>query len=89
MFLMIVTGYATAIFAGLNRIVFQGSGEPLPADFSSHPSFVARGYLARLLAGPIALHAAAVLYHQFIAKDPPLRRMCHGRRFAEAAGRAD
>jgi hypothetical protein len=26
---VVVTGYATAIPAGLNRIVFQGSGEPI------------------------------------------------------------
>jgi cytochrome b561 len=88
-FLMIATGYATAIFAGLNRIVFQGSGEPLPPDFSSYPSFVSHGYLALLLAGLIALHVAAVLYHRFIAKDPLLRRMWYGRRFVEAAERAD
>jgi len=86
-FLMVVTGYATAIFAGLNRIVFQGSGEPLPPDFSSHPGFVAHGYLALPLAGLIALHVAAVLYHQLIAKDPLLRRMWYGRRLAEAAVR--
>jgi cytochrome b561 len=86
-FLMVVTGYATAIFAGLNRIVFQGSGEPLPPDFSSHPGFVAHGYLALPLAGLIALHLAAVLYHQLIAKDPLLRRMWYGWRLAEAAVR--
>ena len=86
-FLMVVTGYATAIFAGLNRIVFQGSGEPLPPDFSSHPGFVAHGYLALPLAGLIALHLAAVLYHQWIAKDPLLRRMWYGWRLAEAAVR--
>ncbi|MBU6463377.1 MAG: cytochrome b/b6 domain-containing protein [Proteobacteria bacterium] len=88
-FLMVATGYATAILAGLNRIVFQGSGEPLPPDFSSYPGFVAHGYLALLLAGLIALHVAAVLYHQLIAKDPLLRRMWYGRRLAKAAARAD
>jgi len=33
--LMVGTGYATAILAGLNRIVFQGSGEPLPENSPS------------------------------------------------------
>jgi cytochrome b561 len=36
--MMVGTGYATAILAGLNRIVFQGSGDPLPEDFDIYPS---------------------------------------------------
>jgi cytochrome b561 len=78
--LMAATGLATAILAGLNRIVFQGSGEPLPPDFDIYPSFVAHGYLALLLAGFISLHVAAGLYHRFVRKDLLLRRMWFGRR---------
>src|SRR5271163_1258216 len=40
-FLMVATGYATAILAGLNRSVFTHSGEPLPESFAIYPSFVA------------------------------------------------
>jgi cytochrome b561 len=80
---MVATGYATAILAGLNRIVFQGSGEPLPPSFSAYPSFAAHAVLATLLAGLIVLHIAAALYHQFARKDRLLRRMWFGRRFVD------
>jgi cytochrome b561 len=78
--LMAGTGLATAILAGLNRSVFQGTGEPLPPSFAAYPSFVVHGYLALLLAGLIVLHVAAALYHQFFVKDGLFRRMWFGRR---------
>ena len=80
--LMAGTGFATAIRAGLNRSVFQGSGEPLPPSFASYPTFVAHGYVALLLAGLIALHVVAALYHQFVGKDRLFRRMWFGQRFS-------
>ena len=36
--LMAGTGFATTILAGLNRIVFQGSGEPLPRTSMTFPT---------------------------------------------------
>jgi cytochrome b561 len=36
--LMVGTGFATAILAGLNRSVFQGSGDPLPPSLLSCPA---------------------------------------------------
>jgi cytochrome b561 len=81
--LMVATGYATAILAGLNRIVFQGSGEPLPPSFAAYPSFAAHAVLATVLAGLIVLHIAAALNHQFARKDGLLRRMWFGRRFVD------
>jgi len=78
--LMVATGFATAIRAGLNRIVFQGSGEPLPESFTVYRPFVAHGYLAALLAAFIALHVLAAFYHQFVRKDGLFRRMWFGRR---------
>jgi cytochrome b561 len=77
---MVASGYTTGILAGLNRSVFQESGEALPADISVYPSFVAHGLLAAILAGFIALHVAAALYHQFVRRDGLLRRMWFGRR---------
>ena len=74
------TGLATAILAGLNKSVFQGSGEPLPPSFDIYPTFVVHGYLAVLLVGCIVLHVLAVLYHQFVRKDRLFRRMWFGRR---------
>ena len=78
--LMAGTGLATAILAGLNRSVFQGSGEPLPSSFASYPTLVAHGYIALLLVGLAILHVLAALYHQFVLKDGLLRRMWFGRR---------
>jgi cytochrome b561 len=83
--LMAGTGLATAILAGLNRSVFQGSGEPLPPDFASYPSFLAHRYVALLLAGFIALHLLAALYHQFVRKDRLFRRIWFGRRVSSSA----
>src|SRR5207244_12354053 len=37
--IMVGTGYATAILAGLNRSVFQGSGEPVPTSFAIYSTF--------------------------------------------------
>jgi cytochrome b561 len=78
--LMAGTGLATAILAGLNRSVFQGTGEPLPSSFAIYPTFVAHFFVALLLVGFILLHTAAALYHQFARKDRLLRRMWFGRR---------
>jgi cytochrome b561 len=78
--LMVATGYATAILAGLNRSVFQHSGDPLPASFETYPSFVAHGSIAVLLAGLIVVHVAAALFHQFVRRDRLLSRMLFGRR---------
>jgi cytochrome b561 len=78
--LMAGSGLATAILAGLNRSVFQGTGEPLPPSFDAYPSFVAHGYFALLLAGFVILHVVAALYHHFVRMDGLFRRMWFGRR---------
>ena len=41
--LMVATGFATAILAGLPAIVFGGSGAPLPPPSRFIPSFLAHG----------------------------------------------
>jgi cytochrome b561 len=83
-FLMAGTGLATAILAGLNRIVFQGSGEPLPASFATYPTFVAHFFLACLLIGFLIAHVLAALFHHFVLKDGLLRRMWFGKRTSVA-----
>ncbi|SDT14442.1 cytochrome b [Bradyrhizobium canariense] len=88
-FLMVASGYATGILAGLNRIVFQRSGEPLPPSFAIYPTFVAHFYLALILAGLSSLHVAAALYYQFVRKDRLLRRMWFGRRVSDASMRLE
>jgi len=80
--LQAATGLATALLAGLNRSVFQGTSEPLPADFSAYPSFTAHATIALLLSALIVVHVAAVLYHQLLRRDRLLRRMWFGRRTA-------
>ncbi len=78
--LMVGTGFATAILAGLPDIVFGRSGAPLPTEFRIYPTRVAHGYLAVLLVGLITLHVLAALYHQLVRNDGLLRRMWFGRR---------
>jgi cytochrome b561 len=83
--LQAATGLTTAILAGLNRSVFQGTAEPLPADFSVYPSFTAHAAIALVLSALILIHVAAVLYHQFVRRDRLLRRMWFGRRKLEGS----
>lgn len=85
--LMVGTGYATGILAGLNRSVFQRSGEPLPASFAIYPTFVAHSFLALVMVGLILLHLLAALYHQFVRRDRLLQRMWFGRRDQGPAAR--
>jgi cytochrome b561 len=86
--LMVATGYATAILAGLNRIVFQHSGEPLPESFEAYPTFIAHGFIAFVLAGFVVLHVLAALYHQFVRRDRLFRRIWFGRRAPRPAAPA-
>jgi cytochrome b561 len=78
--LMVATGFATGLLAGLPEIVFAGSGAPLPKSFAAYPTFQAHFWLATLLAGLIVLHVAAALYHRLVRKDGVLARMGFGRR---------
>jgi cytochrome b561 len=83
------SGLSTAILAGLNRSVFQGSGDPLPPSFAIYPTFVAHCFLAWLLLGLLALHVIAALYHQFLLKDELFRRMWFGRRTSRLSAAAE
>jgi cytochrome b561 len=78
---MAATGLATAVAAGLNRGVFQGSGEALPASFVAYPTFTTHFYLAWLLVGFVLLHVLPAIYHQFSLKDNLFQRMWFGRRW--------
>jgi cytochrome b561 len=83
------SGLSTAILAGLNRSVFQGSGDPLPPSFAIYPTFVAHCFLAWLLLGLLALHVIAALNHQFLLKDELFRRMWFGRRTSRLSAAAE
>ena len=78
--LMVGTGFATGLAAGLPEIVFAGSGAPLPQSFAAFPTWVAHFWLATLLLGFIVLHVGAALHHQLVRRDGLLRRMGFGRR---------
>lgn len=80
--LMAASGIGISVLAGLPPIVFGGSGEPLPADFSVYPPRVAHGILASLLMLLIVLHVAAFAWHQWVRKDSLFRRMWFGDRGA-------
>jgi cytochrome b561 len=79
---MCASGIAIANMAGLPAIVFGGSGEPLPADFSAFPPRAAHGIIATLLGLLILAHVGAWAYHQFVRKDGLIRRMWFGNRQA-------
>jgi len=83
--LMVGTGYATGIIAGLPAIVFGGSGDPLPPDFEVYPTFAAHGLIGTILAVLVILHVLAALYHQFVRKDGLFGRMFFGRRVSSAS----
>lgn len=78
--LMATTGLATALTAGLNRSVFQRSGEALPANFDDIPIFRFHTIFAIILATLIALHVLAALWHQFGRRDGLISRMALGKR---------
>lgn len=79
-FLVIASGIGTSQLAGLPEIVFFGSGAPLPDSFDDLAPRAAHGILTKLLAGLIALHIAAALYHQFAKRDGLFSRMWFGAR---------
>jgi cytochrome b561 len=76
--LIVGTGFATAVIAGLGEIVFGPSGVPLPDSLMIYPTFVAHVLFALLLVGFIILHVLAALYHQFVKKDGLLLRCPSG-----------
>jgi cytochrome b561 len=78
--LMALSGFATAIMAGLPGIVFGGSGEPLPKDFFEFPPRIGHAIIAKILMLLVALHVAGALFHQFRLKDKLISRMWFGKR---------
>lgn len=77
---MAASGLAIAKEANLFPIVFGGSTEPLPVDFSDIAPRAAHGALAIVLSLVIASHVLAALYHQYIRKDSLFSRMWFGGR---------
>jgi cytochrome b561 len=80
--MMVGSGFATAITAGLGEIVFGSAGAPLPPTLMTYPPFVAHVFFAMLLAGFVVLHVLAAFYHQFVRRDGLFRRMSFERRLS-------
>lgn len=77
---MAASGIAISVLAGLPPIVFGGSGDPLPVDFSAYPPRMVHGLLANVLMVLIVAHIGAFAWHQWIRKDSLFRRMWFGDR---------
>ncbi len=77
---MVATGYATALIARLNDIVFARNGAPLPASFEVYPTFRAHGAIATVMTVLIALHVLGALWHWLVRRDGVMRRMGLGGR---------
>jgi cytochrome b561 len=77
---MAATGFATALIAHLNDIVFARNGAPLPTTFDAYPTLRAHGWIAALLAILIALHVLGALWHALVRRDGVMRRMGFGGR---------
>ena len=80
---MVASGYATALIAHLNDIVFARNGAPLPPSFDPYPTFHLHGWLAALLAVLVTLHVLGALWHWLVRRDGVMRRMGWGGRRVE------
>ena len=78
--LMVLSGLATALSAGLFPIAFGGTGDPLPEDLGELAPRLAHGLVSNLLILLVVLHVVAALYHQFFLRDGLFRRMWFGQR---------
>ena len=82
-FMMIGSGLATALSAGLFGITLGSNGLPIPEDLTIYAPRVAHGIIASVMLALIALHVLAWVYHQFILKDGLISRMWFGKRKAD------
>ena len=74
-FVLLGSGIALSILSGASDAVFGSA--PLP-EFQDYGPRQAHGLAARVLAGLVALHALAALWHHFGKRDATLRRMWFG-----------
>ncbi|MBV6658099.1 MAG: cytochrome b/b6 domain-containing protein [Devosiaceae bacterium] len=69
------SGMALSAMAGLPPIIFGGSGDPLPESFDIYAPMLAHWLFGIVLAALIAVHLAAVIYHEAIRRTDLLARM--------------
>ena len=74
--LLAVTGSGIALaLAGHLPAAVLGSRGALPATFATLPAHALHVFVARVLAGVVALHVVGAFYHQFILRDGLFGRM--------------
>ncbi|HLJ00915.1 MAG TPA: cytochrome b/b6 domain-containing protein [Bradyrhizobium sp.] len=76
---MVSSGIALALQAGLPAVIFGHAGAAIPADFGQYPPRFVHGLFAKFLIALVGLHFAAALFHQFVRKDRTLSRMWFAR----------
>ena len=67
------SGLALALAAHLPAALLGKAG--LPPSFAAVPAHALHVFVARVLAGFVALHVVGALYHQFILRDGLFGRM--------------
>ena len=72
------SGIAMIAMSGAAAVLFDGSAARLP-DFRDYAPRGPHGVAAFVMVGLIAIHVAAVIYHQFVRRDRLLARMGIGR----------
>ena len=70
--LMYSSGFSTEIISGLNHIVFERNGHPLPKTFAVYPTFQVHAVLAGLLAVLVAGHISRNALSPVRAEGRPL-----------------
>jgi cytochrome b561 len=81
---MTLSGLTMALQAKLFPIVYLGHGQ-LPASLWVYPIRSVHFWISRALMAVVALHLAAVAYHQLYRRDGLIGRMWFGRRGIAAA----
>ena len=87
-YLMAVTGLATAIAANVPSVMLGKPGAALPASFEGFWQHGLHEACATALATLIAIHFLAAMFHQFVRKDSVLQRMWFERRAARSSAYA-
>lgn len=72
---MVTSGVALAIQAGLLNSVFGNGGASLPHDFWQFAPRRVHAICAAVLIAVVGLHILASVYHQFVRKDGLMARM--------------
>ncbi|MCW8825342.1 MAG: cytochrome b/b6 domain-containing protein [Gammaproteobacteria bacterium] len=81
--LMGLSGFGTAVLAGVPEVIQGVEGASLPETFNDLLPRLVHGIIAKLLIAIVALHFLAALYHQLILKDNIMARMKFGKRFED------